>query len=104
SAFRRHPDWPRIGSCRRTGRRCADRGTGDCKTALSRGGCKLTALRKFFVRPAGRGSRSPLQTIALYAAVGVFALWVLLPVWYLVVSSLITPQQLGSRSFSYFPS
>ena len=63
----------------------------------------MTALRKFFVKPAGRGSRSLLQTIALYAAVVVFALWVLLPVWYLVVSSLITPQQLGSKSFTYFP-
>lgn len=57
-----------------------------------------------FARSSGRGSRSLLQSVALYAAVVVFALWILLPVWYLVVSSLITPQQLGSRSFSFLPS
>lgn len=41
--------------------------------------------------------------VALYAGVLVFAAWILLPVWFLVVSSLITPQQLGLKSFSFFP-
>ena len=54
--------------------------------------------------PVGRRRRSAVQSVFLYLGVLVFAAWILLPVWYLVVSSLITPQQLGSRSFSFFPS
>jgi len=48
--------------------------------------------------------RSLPATIALYAGVLVFALWILLPVWYLVVSSLITPGQLGIKPFPLVPS
>ncbi|WDR04742.1 carbohydrate ABC transporter permease [Devosia rhodophyticola] len=61
--------------------------------------------QSIFRKPAagGRNSRSLVQSVALYAGVAVFVLWILLPVWYLVISSLITPQQLGSRSFSFFP-
>jgi len=51
-----------------------------------------------------RRRRGLIQTIALYGGVLIFALWILLPIWYLVVSSLISAQQLGSRSFSFFPS
>lgn len=54
-------------------------------------------------RGGGRHKRSLIQSIGLYAGLVVFVLWILLPVWYLVISSLITPQQLGSRSFTFFP-
>lgn len=64
----------------------------------------MATLRKFLPRHAGGRRRRPLQTVVIYLCVLVFALWILLPVWYLVVSSLITPQQLGSRSFSFLPS
>lgn len=64
----------------------------------------MNPLGFLFKKSRGPMSRSPIQTLALYVAVLVFALWVLLPVWYLIVSSLISPQQLGSRSFSFFPS
>jgi len=48
--------------------------------------------------------RSPATTIAIYLGVLVFAVWILLPVWYLVVSSLITPSQLGVKPFPLVPS
>jgi len=48
--------------------------------------------------------RSPAATIAIYAGVLAFAIWILLPVWYLVVSSLITPTQLGIKPFPLVPS
>lgn len=64
----------------------------------------MASLNKFLPSHAGGRRRRPLQTVLIYFCVLVFALWILLPVWYLVVSSLITPQQLGSRSFSFFPS
>lgn len=47
--------------------------------------------------------RSLPATIALYAGVLAFAVWILLPVWYLVVSSLITPVQLGIKPFPLMP-
>jgi multiple sugar transport system permease protein/trehalose/maltose transport system permease protein len=66
---------------------------------------ELTARQKQKAFERGRGRRrSPAATIGVYVGVIVFALWILLPVWYLVVSSLITPAQLGSKSFSFFPS
>ncbi|MBL8595503.1 MAG: carbohydrate ABC transporter permease, partial [Devosia sp.] len=53
---------------------------------------------------ADRGRRrSPVATIGLYLGVLVFAVWILLPVWYLVVSSLITPGQLGIKPFPLVP-
>lgn len=59
-------------------------------------------------RPArnGRGGRRrrPLVTVVIYLGAVVFALWVLLPVWYLLASSLITPAQLGVRPFPMIPS
>lgn len=59
-----------------------------------------------FKNPAARTRRrrSFAQSVAIYAAVFLFALWILLPIWYLVVSSLISAQQLGSKSFNFFPS
>ncbi|MDC9826373.1 carbohydrate ABC transporter permease [Devosia sp. ZB163] len=48
--------------------------------------------------------RRPAATIAIYAGVLAFAIWILLPVWYLVVSSLITPTQLGIKPFPLVPS
>lgn len=54
---------------------------------------------------ADRGRRRSLPaTIVLYAGVLAFAVWILLPVWYLVVSSLITPSQLGIKPFPLVPS
>ncbi len=54
---------------------------------------------------ATRGTRRSLPaTIGLYAGVLIFAIWILLPVWYLVVSSLITPTQLGVKPFPMLPS
>lgn len=41
--------------------------------------------------------------VFIYASVIVFALWILLPVWFLVVSSLITPGQMGAGSFPLIP-
>ncbi len=64
-------------------------------------------LASVFRRGASGGRRrrrSLLQSVFLYLGVLVFMAWILLPVWYLVVSSLITPQQLGLRNFSFFPS
>lgn len=52
---------------------------------------------------AGR-PRSLLATVVLYVGVLAFAVWILLPVWYLVVSSLITPVQLGIKPFPLVPS
>ncbi len=54
-------------------------------------------------RDRGR-ARSPGATIAIYGGLLVFAVWILLPVWYLVVSSLITPTQLGVKPFPLIPS
>jgi ABC-type glycerol-3-phosphate transport system permease component len=48
--------------------------------------------------------RSLLASCVLYLCVLVFAIWILLPVWYLVVSSLITPSQLGVKPFPIVPS
>ncbi|MGC0145017.1 carbohydrate ABC transporter permease, partial [Pseudactinotalea sp. Z1732] len=53
-------------------------------------------------RSGGR-RRSPLLTAFIYLAVVIFALWIILPVWFLLVSSLITPSQMGSRSFPLIP-
>lgn len=47
--------------------------------------------------------RSLPATIAIYACVVVFAIWILLPVWYLVISSLITATQLGIKPFPLIP-
>jgi ABC-type glycerol-3-phosphate transport system permease component len=47
--------------------------------------------------------RSLPATIAIYACVVVFAIWILLPVWYLVISSLITATQLGIKPFPLVP-
>lgn len=47
--------------------------------------------------------RSVPATIAIYVCVAVFAIWILLPVWYLVISSLITATQLGVKPFPLFP-
>lgn len=53
---------------------------------------------------ADHGRRRSLPaTIAIYVGVLVFAIWILLPVWYLVVSSLITPGQLGIKPFPLVP-
>lgn len=57
---------------------------------------------KAVARERGR-RRSLPATIFLYACVAVFAVWILLPVWYLVVSSLITATQLGVKPFQFFP-
>ncbi|WP_417310698.1 carbohydrate ABC transporter permease [Devosia sp.] len=48
--------------------------------------------------------RSPWATAAIYLGLVIFAIWILLPVWYLVVSSLITPAQLGVKPFPMLPS
>ena len=69
----------------------------------------MTALAQSFARrPAAqtrRGRRRSLAaSVALYFCVLVFAVWVLLPVWSLVVSSLITPAQLGIKPFPIIPS
>lgn len=65
----------------------------------------MTIFPLFKYPAAGtRRRRSLAQSVAIYAAVFLFALWILLPIWYLVVSSLISAQQLGSKSFSFFPS
>ncbi len=53
-------------------------------------------------RSSGR-RRSPWLTAFIYVAVVIFALWIILPVWFLLVSSLITPSQMGSRSFPLIP-
>ena len=50
----------------------------------------------------GRARSLPV-TLGIYAGVAVFAIWILLPVWYLVVSSLITPSQLGTKPFPLLP-
>jgi len=47
--------------------------------------------------------RSTGATIGIYMGVVAFVLWVLLPVWYLVVSSLLTPAQLGIKPFPLIP-
>jgi len=53
----------------------------------------------------GRGLKRGIgATLALYLGVAVFAVWILLPVWYLVISSLITPTQLGIKPFPLIPS
>ncbi len=55
--------------------------------------------------PADTGRRRSLPaTVALYVGLLAFAVWILLPVWYLVVSSLITPVQLGTKPFPLVPS
>lgn len=57
---------------------------------------------------AGHGQggrrRGPGMTLVIYAALAVFLVWILLPVWYLLVSSLITPAQLGTKPFPIVPS
>lgn len=49
-------------------------------------------------------SRTLAQTIVVYLCVLIFGVWVLLPVWYLLVSSLITVTQLGIKPFPIIPS
>lgn len=51
-----------------------------------------------------RRPRPLAATIVVYVGVLAFAVWILLPVWYLVVSSLITPGQLGIKPFPLVPS
>ena len=66
----------------------------------------MSALTRRTVRSSStrRGRRrSRGATIALYVGVLVFAVWVLLPVWYLVVSSLISAAQLVVRPFPIIP-
>lgn len=54
--------------------------------------------------PARRGRRRSLgATIAIYLGLLVFVLWILLPIWYLVVSSLISAAQLVVRPFPIIP-
>lgn len=48
--------------------------------------------------------RGVVGTLIVYGGVAAFAIWILLPVWYLVVSSLITPAQLGIKPFPLVPS
>jgi len=52
----------------------------------------------------GGRRRSLGTTIAIYLSLVVFLVWILLPVWYLVTSSLITPTQLGIKPFPLIPS
>ena len=52
----------------------------------------------------GGRRRSIGATLVIYLSLVVFLLWILLPVWYLVTSSLITPTQLGIKPFPLIPS
>lgn len=52
----------------------------------------------------GGRRRGPIANIGIYLGLAVFAVWILLPVWYLVVSSLISPAQLGIKPFPLVPS
>lgn len=52
----------------------------------------------------GGRRRSIGATLAIYLSLAVFLVWILLPVWYLVTSSLITPTQLGIKPFPLIPS
>lgn len=52
----------------------------------------------------GGRRRSIGATLVIYLSLAVFLLWILLPVWYLVTSSLITPTQLGIKPFPLIPS
>ena len=61
------------------------------------------ALRRAAEVRRGR-PRSLKATVVVYVCVLLFAIWVLLPVWYLVVSSLITVAQLGIKPFPIIPS
>jgi multiple sugar transport system permease protein/trehalose/maltose transport system permease protein len=60
------------------------------------------ALSKRQPRHRGR-RRSWRATVVLYLCVLVFAVWILLPVWYLLVSSLITAAQLAIKPFPIIP-
>jgi len=64
----------------------------------------MSVSRTGVSRSTRRGRRrSTGATVALYAGVLVFAIWVLLPVWYLVVSSLISAAQLAVKPFPIIP-
>lgn len=52
----------------------------------------------------GGRKRSLGMSVVIYASLVLFLLWILLPVWYLLVSSLITPAQLGIKPFPLIPS
>ena len=54
-------------------------------------------------RQEGGRKRSRSATLVVYVGAILFAVWVLLPIWYLVVSSLITPTQLGQKPFPFIP-
>lgn len=47
--------------------------------------------------------RGPWASAALYLGVAVFALWILLPIWYLVASSLVTAQEFSRQPFPIIP-
>ena len=66
--------------------------------AVARDSRWFRSRREIHGRPRTLGA-----TIGVYAGVVVFAVWVLLPVWYLVVSSLITPAELGVKPFPLIP-
>ena len=63
-----------------------------------------TAPRRLSKAATASGrQRSLVASCVIYLCVAVFAIWILLPVWYLVVSSLITPAQLGVKPFPLVP-
>ncbi|MCX5580997.1 carbohydrate ABC transporter permease [Kaistia terrae] len=62
------------------------------------------ARRRSKAATASGRQRSFVASCVIYLCVLVFAIWILLPVWYLVVSSLITPSQLGVKPFPMVPS
>lgn len=55
------------------------------------------------VTSPGRRPRKILRPVLLYAAVALFALWILLPLWYALASSLTTPQQISVRPYPLIP-
>lgn len=52
---------------------------------------------------SGVQRRHPLVTVLIYLSALLFAIWTLAPVWYALVSSLITPSQLSQRPFPLIP-
>lgn len=51
----------------------------------------------------GKQKRGVIGNIGILLGLVVFSVWILLPVWFLVVSSLITPAQTGARPFPFIP-
>lgn len=55
-------------------------------------------------RSRAAGRRRPWRTsLVIYVCAMLFGLWILLPVWYVLASSLTTPQQVGIRPFPIIP-